>query len=205
MITAEMKSRTNPSDPRHREHRGNPGNPGEGEAPAEGAPTPAAEGETGITPLAGENLVFRGITNYSIAPGFAWFELTNHAAISLAVGRQTVTAELPPRGGGEYMTAMFRTPQPPGRVVGQPVALLVLNPTVLEPADPNKTGMSVEGFPGEPKSLPVKTGLPVNVGVHEVEIDPNFDPPRARIYFEVRTAATIAAGKRWLFMTMTGV
>jgi hypothetical protein len=65
--------------------------------------------------------------------------------------------------------------------------------------------MSPEGFPGEPKSIPSTTALPVNVGVHNVEIDPAFDPPRARIYFEVRTAATIPAGKRWLFMTMTGV
>jgi|SRR5215469_11325608 len=204
MMTAEMKSRGTPSGPGHREQH-NPGNPGEGEAPA--TPQPAQEGLQGITPLAGEALIPSKLTNYSVAPGFAWFELTNHSNISLAVGRQSVLGEMPARGGGEYLTAMYRPPAAPlpSGQVGQPVGLLVLNPTVLEGGGLEETGMSIEGFPGFPRSLPTTTALPLNVGFHSATIDPNSTPPRVTVYFEVRTAATITAGKRWIFYTMTGV
>lgn len=196
----EAKSRWSPSEvkPGHPEQEKSQEKDQEKDQPEKPSGKAGEEGQ-GPTPRAGEPVVSR-TTNYSVAPGFAWFEATNPAQISLAVGRVTTLVELPERGGGEYMTSLFR--EPSGK--GQPIGLLILNPTTtFEGGGLENSGMSLDGFPGIPKSLPATTALPVNVGIHSVTI--NVPNRQASVFFEVRTAATIAAGKRWIFFTMTGV
>lgn len=86
-----------------------------------GAPPPSAQkqGKSGITPFAGTDVVYV-TSNYSVAPGPAWIELTNPVAYSPT---GVVTIALPVRGAGEYMSHLSL---PIGCVIVGPGALAAM-------------------------------------------------------------------------------
>ena len=136
----------------------------------------------GIMPLADTSLVVL-TTNYSIAPGMVWFELTTPATFT-ATG--TVKVAINPRGSGQLLAqglsipvavaVIAPTPLPGStfRQVNQvmpPASCTPLSGTPLEDViarlwapgplisgcetqiGPAITGMSVQGFPGYPRQL----------------------------------------------------
>lgn len=65
------------------------------------------------------------------------------------------------------------------------------------------TGMSAQGFPGFPRSLPVTSALPATAGIRSAMVDDTADPPELTV--TMVGSGNIPAGSRWLFMTLTGV
>jgi hypothetical protein len=171
---------------------GNPAPKAQEEQPTETEGGGNGNGQ-GIVPLAVGPVLTR-TTNYSFAPGYAWCEMTNPAAIVVAAGTQSIFGDVNRRGSGQLL-----------QVLKVPAAAIVIAPTTYPmPPDPNETGMSVNGFPGPPKSLPVETSLPTGVGIHTVELDQSVDPAHVVIHFR-GTGGTIPAGQRWLIFTLVGI
>ena len=155
-------------------------------------PEAAAEG---IQPLAAGTAQFYA-NNFSFAPGYAWCECTG-PALALTVGANTMTANLPTQGGGEYMKWLT---QPLGCVVVAPTT-----PTLPAGMTQAQTGMSPQGFPGLPHAISNVNLLGTSAGVGSVTVNAAATPPTITINISAGSALTIPANSRYLIFSLTGV
>ncbi|PWT73642.1 MAG: hypothetical protein C5B60_07925 [Chloroflexi bacterium] len=202
MIATEEKLKSNPGpgprDPRAgRPHLGTPPSPSPNATPAPDSPEPQfldpqAEG---IQPLAAGTAAFYA-SNFSIAPGLAWCEITG-PALTLTVGANTMTANLPLSGSGYYIQYLT---QPLGCIIVAPTV-----PTLPAGMTQAQTGMSAQGFPGLPTPISNVSLLPATAGVGSVTIQPTATPPTLTVNVAASAGFTIPAGSRWLIFSLTGV
>lgn len=172
-----------PGEPPHTPPKpGEPHQPhaaGEGEEEQSGqGPAPRAVATAGLM-----------LTNSSLAPGPVWFELTNTAAFALTVGVNTLTASVP-LGGAPWLSGFTDLPM---MCVVFPAATFVPDPGLPVP----QSAVKLTGSAG--------TGMVATGGVRLVTTTgtpPNFT---ITITAYVQTAASVAAGSRWLCMSVTGV
>ena len=162
--------------------------------------TPAETHEEGITPAVEiANFIPVG-TNFSVGPGYAWMELQNATAITVATGPQTITAEIPARFVSAPLFMGY---------LSQPIAVVVLPPLSIPTGGVPDSGMSAQGFPSLPKAISRATaGLPATLGIRWVTMSGGPEEPPSKWDLDVSfvgTGGTIAAKTRWLFITMTGV
>lgn len=201
MLATAQETRSNPpkpSDPKQPPPTPKPGDPPH-TPPKPGEPHQphaASEGEEEQTSEQGQRPAPRAVataglmlTNSSLAPGPVWFELTNTAAFALTVGVNTLTATVP-LGGAPWLSGFTDLPM---MCVVFPAPTFVADPGLPVPQSANK-------LTGSAGTAMVATG-----GVRTVLTTgtaPNFT---ITITAYVQTAASVAAGSRWLVMSVTGV
>lgn len=152
---------------------------------------PQAEG---IQPLAAGTGQFYA-SNFSFAPGYAWCEASG-PALALTVGANTMTANLPTQGGGQFMQYLT---QPLGCVIVAPTV-----PTLPAGMTQAQTGMSPQGFPGLPKPISNANLLGTTAGVGSVTVAAG-PPATITVNISAGSALTIPANSRWLIFSLTGV